>query len=216
MASDIIGDVDRFKQYRLAYTMRFVRSVVLATAFLYAFIGITRFYAGDGTCIAICSLRIGIVVFILSVYAITYTEMFKNNYEYFISVYIIINSITLLLMCIISQGFDTILIMPLSLMPAAMIMIVLNYIMPLPYKLSIISGFFVSIPYLIVSLLGGTTNHIMTTFMMLLVINVLMSLNSYSNEKMLEKLWINKETMTFITDGLLTNEKQIPTADQKQ
>ena len=181
---------NEFKLYRLAYTMRFVRSVILATAFLYGFIGIMSFIAGDRMGLAICSLRIGIVIFILSIYALSYTEMFRANYEYLLSLYVIVNSITLLLMGIISVGLDNILITQLSLMPAAMIVLVLNYILPMEYKISTVSGVLVSLPYIIVSIIGGTMNHIITTFMMLLAINVLLSLNSYSNEKMVAELWM--------------------------
>ena len=181
---------NEFKLYRLAYTMRFVRSVILATAFLYVLSGIMSFIAGDNIGLAICSLRIGIVIFILSIYALSYTEMFRAKYEYLLSIYVIVNSITLLLMGILTVGLDNILMTQLSLMPTAMVILVLNYILPMEYKVSAVSGILASLPYMIVSIIGGTVNHIITTFMMLLAINVLMSLNSYSNEKMVAELWM--------------------------
>lgn len=181
---------NEFKLYRLAYSMRFVRSIILSTAFLYGFVGLIRVIAEDNIGFAICSLWIGIVIFILSIYALSYTEMFRAKYEYFLSLYVIVNSISLLLMSIMSVGLDNTLITPLSLLPPAMVVLVLNYILPMEYKISTVSGILVSLPYMIVSIIGGTMNHIITTFMMLLIINILMSLNSYSNEKMVADLWM--------------------------
>lgn len=181
---------NEFKLYRLACTIRFVRSIILATVFLYGLIGVLGFIAETDVGFAICSLRIGIVMFIISIYAISFTEMFRAQYEYFLSLYIIINSITLLLMDILLVGLDDMLITQLSLMPIAMIVLVLNYILPMEYRVSAVSGFLASLPFMSVSIIGGSVNHIITTFMMLLTINVLLSLNSYSNEKMVAKLWM--------------------------
>lgn len=178
--------------YRLAYTIRFVRSVILSTAFLYGFIGITRFLAGDGTNLMDYSLRICVVIFILCIYTITYTDMFKQYYEYWLSFYVISNSITLLLMAVASIGIDGVISSPVSLMPPITAMLVLNYILPMKFKTSVTSGFFVSLPYMCVSICYGSINHIITTLMIILAINVLMALNSYSNEQMVSELWIKR------------------------
>lgn len=177
------------REFHLAYSMRFVRSIILSTAFLYGFVGISRYLANDGTGVHICALRIGIVIFIMSVYAITFTKMYRDHHEVFMAMYVIVNSIVLMMMGIVAGGVLDQMSNPLILMPAAMIMLVLNYVLPMRFNYAVASGMCVSTPYMALALCDGTVNTIMTTFMMLSTINVLLALNSYSNENMIRELW---------------------------
>lgn len=195
-----------FKSYRLDYTMRFIRNIILSTAFLYILFGLMRTLAGNGVSPTQYSLRVGIVIFILAIYVITYTEMFKQNYEYILAVYVIVNSATLLSMAVLSAGMQEITSHSLSLMPVAMIMLIMNYMLPMQLKVAAVSGAIVSMPYLCVSICGGVTNHIITTLMMLVTVNTLMSLNSHANEKMIGDLWQKQGTINFITDRLVSDE----------
>lgn len=181
-----MNDLERFK---LEHTIRFTRSVVLASAFLYIFISIIRIIAQDGICVELQSLRIGIVIFILSIYSITYTDMFKQHHELLLSIYVIANSITLAAMGVMSQGVESITTMPLSLLPSATIVLVLNYVVLMRFNVAIVSGFIVSMPYMLVSIYAGTTNLIITTFMIVITLNILLSFNLYSHNAMLTSIW---------------------------
>ncbi len=185
-------DDDAFRQFRLAYSIRFIRSIMLASVFIYVVFGLIRSNMCNDNGLDIWSLRIGIVLFILSIYAISYTEMFKKFYEYWLALLVIINSINLLGMGILVEGINVITASPFTIIPYALIMIVVNYIFPMRFNIAVISGTMVSTPYLCVSILSGSIEHLMSTLMMLVVLNVLLSLNLYSNEKMLKELWINR------------------------
>lgn len=165
---------------------------MLAVVFIYILFGILRSLLIGDNGIDIWILRIGIVIFILCIYAISYTEMFKEYYEYWLSLLMIINSANLLCMGIIIEGLPIIIESPFSMMPYALIMIVINYVFPMRYQIAVISGVLVSVPYFALSLYIGSLGYIMTTFMLLVVLNILLSFNTYSNEKMMKKLYNNK------------------------
>lgn len=178
-----------FGRFRLACNMYFIRSVMLAVTFIYIIAGIIRSVVTNDNGADIWMLRVGIVVFILSLYAFSYTEMFKEYYEYWLALFVIVNSANLLCMGMIVEGAYVLMETPFSIVPYALIVLVVNYIFPIRYKIAICSGILVSAPYIIMALWKGSLSYTMTMLMLLIVLNVLLSFNSYSNEKMMKELW---------------------------
>lgn len=178
-----------FARFRLAYSMRFIRSIILASIVLHVFFSSLYMFTGTFPGFESNIIRIGMVLFTLCMYGVTFTEMFKQYPDYCIAALVFANSLAFLSIGVLAVGTD-IISQPFSLMPSALLMLMANYIIPMRFKVAVINGILISIPFACVSIPGGNAGNMITIFMMLSILNLLLSINSFSNEEMLKKLWL--------------------------
>ena len=179
--------MDNFETFRLAHSMRFIRSIILASIVLHVFFSLIGQFTGTYPGTEINILRFGMILFSLSMYAVTFTKLFQEYTNYFLALLIFVNSMGFLALGVLAGGIDA--VNQTSLMQRAMIMLMINYILPMGFKSASVNGILISIPFMLVALISGNIEHILTTFMMLSILNLLMSINSHSNEEMMKKLW---------------------------
>lgn len=180
--------MDNFKTFRLAHSMRFIRSIILASIVLHVFFSLIGQFTGTYPGTEINILRFGMIFFSLSMYAITFTKLFQQYTDFYLAVLIFVNSIGFLTLGVLAGGIDA--VNQTSLIQRALIMLMINNILPMSFKSATINGIIISIPFMFVSILSANIEHILITFMMLSILNLLMSINSYSNEEMMKKLWV--------------------------
>lgn len=180
--------MDEFRQFMLEYNMKFVRSIMLSAAFMYIFFGILRSYTDGSTGVEIWSLRISVVIFILTMYALTYTEMFEHYYEYFLILTVSVNSAILMTMGIVVLGLRSVSESTFTMLPFALTMLIVTYMFPLRFRLAVMGGILVSLPFMIVTLFGNSITNTVATSTILIILNVLLAFNTHSKETVMKDL----------------------------
>lgn len=180
---------NNFRQFVLSYNMKFVRSIMLSSAFMYIFFGILRSYTDGSTGVEIWSLRISIVMFILTMYALTYTEVFRRYYEYWLTLTVFVNSSTLITMGIVVLGLELVSKSPFIMLPFAVIMLIVTYMFPVRFEFAVIGGILVSLPFIISTLFGNSIINTVATATILIVLNVLLSIGIYTRETLMRDIW---------------------------